>query len=71
MEPAFQGILGTQPLPQNSLKGLLGLGPAPLCPPDRSSGGGKPQGLSKVVITLWSPSPTHPARGDFPTVLRL
>lgn len=27
---ALQGVLGTQPLPGNSLRGLLGLGPAPL-----------------------------------------
>lgn len=71
MELALQGIIATQALPRNLLRGLLGLDPAPRCLPDQSSGEGRSQGLSKVVITLWPLLPTHPAGGDFSTILRL
>lgn len=48
--------------------GSWGLALLPTPPPGHSSGPGRLQGLHKVFITLWPPSPTHPAGGGFPTI---
>ena len=55
---------------QGPPQGVVGAGPCSPLFPLATAQDWRPQGLAKVVIVLWPPSPTHPAGGSIPTICK-